>query len=162
MIWLVLPLLDSGDVLRLYALLATSRLVGDLGAFFEGLKPAAYYRAVVHEEIIAPVVRGDEAVAFIAVEPLDRSLGHVLEPAFLSPGLHHDRNPVETALRGRHKTQLPLHPHYSKTGGRSPSEAEARTPAIAFTLLHRLVNARFCDGEDIVISGGIGYPTPPL
>ena len=115
MLWLVLPLLDSGDVLRLHALLATSRLVGDLGALLKGLKPAACYRAVVHEEIIAPVVRGDEAVAFIAVEPLDRSLGHVPEPAFLSPGLHHDRNAVERALHSCHKTQLPLRPHYSKT-----------------------------------------------
>src|ERR687893_1620527 len=33
--------LDGGDVLRLHALLATGRLVGDLGALFEGPEPAA-------------------------------------------------------------------------------------------------------------------------
>ena len=41
--------LDGGDVLGLHALITTGRLVGDLLAFFEGLKPAARYPAVVHE-----------------------------------------------------------------------------------------------------------------
>ena len=87
MLWLVLPLLDRGDVLRLHALLATSCLVGDLGALLEGLKPAACYRAVVHEEIIAPVVGLDKAVALLVVEPLDCPLGHVPKPAFLFYGV---------------------------------------------------------------------------
>jgi hypothetical protein len=40
----------------------------------------------VHEEVIASVVGGDKAVALLVAEPLDRSLGHVQEPAFLSLG----------------------------------------------------------------------------
>ena len=38
---------------------------------------------VCHKDVLATLVGGDKAVAFIIVEPLDRSLGHVLEPAFL-------------------------------------------------------------------------------
>jgi hypothetical protein len=71
--------LGRGDVLGLHALVALGRLVGDLGALFEGPEPAAAYPAVVHEEVFATFVRGDEAVALLVVEPLDRSLGHVLE-----------------------------------------------------------------------------------
>jgi hypothetical protein len=48
-----------------------------------------------------------------------------------------------------------------RTNLRSRTGALRRTPDIAFILLHRLINARDHDGEDIVISGGIGYPTPP-
>ena len=57
-----------------------------LDQYFEGLEPAARYPAVVQEEVIASVVGGDKAVAFLVVEPLDRSLGHVQKPAFLSLG----------------------------------------------------------------------------
>jgi hypothetical protein len=38
----------------------------------------------VYERVISSIVGGDEAVALLIVEPLGRSLGHVLEPAFLS------------------------------------------------------------------------------
>jgi hypothetical protein len=38
---------------------------------------------VVHEEILATVIRGDKAVALLVVEPLNRSLGHILEPTSL-------------------------------------------------------------------------------
>ena len=82
----MLPLLDGGNVLRLHALLALGRLVGDLGTFFEGLEPAACYPAVVNEEVFATLIWGDKAVALLVVEPLDRSLGHVPKPAFLSLG----------------------------------------------------------------------------
>jgi hypothetical protein len=80
------PLLDGGDVLRLHALLALGSLVGDLLAFFEGPEPAACYPAEVHEEVFATLIGGDEAVALLVVEPLDRSLGHIPKPAFLSLG----------------------------------------------------------------------------
>src|SRR5215210_1802309 len=80
--------LDGGDVLRLHPLPALGRLVGDLGALFEGLEPVARYAAVVHEEILTPIIRGDEPVPLVVVEPLNRSLGHVLEPLFLVPGLY--------------------------------------------------------------------------
>ena len=64
--------LDGGDVLRLHALLALGRFVGDLSAFLEGLEPAACYPAVVDEEVFGSVVGGDEAVALLVVELLDR------------------------------------------------------------------------------------------
>jgi hypothetical protein len=40
----------------------------------------------VHEQVVSSVVGGDEAITLLVVEPLDRSLGHVPEPAFLSLG----------------------------------------------------------------------------
>src|SRR5918994_886364 len=79
------PNLDGGDVLGLHALVALGRLIGDLLALFEGPEPAACYPAIVHEEVFASVVGLDEAVALLAVEPLDRSLGHVPKLAFLFP-----------------------------------------------------------------------------
>jgi len=82
MLWLGLPLLGEGDVLRCIAHIAPGSLVGDLGTFFEGPEPAASYPAAVHEEVIAPVGGLDKAVALVLVEPLDRSLGHKLEPSF--------------------------------------------------------------------------------
>ena len=42
--------------------------------------------AEVDEEVSGAVLRSDEAVALLVVEPLDRSLGHEPEPAFLSWG----------------------------------------------------------------------------
>jgi hypothetical protein len=36
----------------------------------------------VDEEIFAAIIRGDETVALIVVEPLNRSLGHYLSPPF--------------------------------------------------------------------------------
>src|SRR5215207_1940779 len=78
--------LDSGDVIRLHALLALGSLVGDLGALIEALEAVACYARMVHEEILTTLVGGDEAIAFIVVEPLYRSLGHILEPTFLSWG----------------------------------------------------------------------------
>src|SRR5829696_5602202 len=70
--------LDGGDVLRLHPLVALRRLVGDLLVFFKRLESAATYPAVMHEEFFATLIRGDKAVALLVVEPLDRSLGHML------------------------------------------------------------------------------------
>src|SRR4028118_955802 len=78
--------LGQGDVVRLHALLALGRLEGDLGTFVEGLEPLARYPAVMDEEVFATLVRGDKAVALIIAEPLNRSLGHITEPTFLSWG----------------------------------------------------------------------------
>src|SRR5215204_3513588 len=74
--------LDPRDVIRLHALLTLGRLVGDLGTLVEGLVAITRYTAVVHEEILATLVGGDEAVALIIVEPLYRSLGHIWSPPF--------------------------------------------------------------------------------
>src|SRR5215216_4359500 len=72
------------NVLCLHAPSALDRLVSHLLAFFEGLEATACYARVVHEEVFASIIRRNEAVAFVAVEPLDCSLGHVLKLIFLS------------------------------------------------------------------------------
>src|SRR5215204_1107532 len=74
--------LDGGDVVRLHALLALGSLVGDLGTLIEALEAVTCYTTVVNEEITTALVGGDEAVAFIVVEPLYRSLGHIWSPPF--------------------------------------------------------------------------------
>jgi hypothetical protein len=48
---------------------------------------------VVHEEVFASIIRSNKAIAFVAVEPLDRSLGHVLKLVFLSLGLFTTKRP---------------------------------------------------------------------
>jgi hypothetical protein len=86
--------LGLANVLRLHALLpALGRLVGDLLALVEGLVPLARYPTVVHEDVFTPVVRGDETVALLIVEPFDRSLGHVLKLIFLSLGFFTTKRP---------------------------------------------------------------------
>src|SRR5215207_2746837 len=115
--------LDGRDVLRLHALLALGRLVRDLGALIEALEAVAGYARVVHEEILATLVGGDEAVALLVVEPLYRSLGHVWSPPF-SWGFTAIKKPL-LSHRGRrfthHKTHsYLLHPYYTTTKGRSP------------------------------------------
>src|ERR687889_716285 len=74
--------LRRSNVLRLHALTPLGRLVRHLGALVEGLEALARDARVVHEEVLAPIVRVDEAVALLVTEPLYRSLGHILEPAF--------------------------------------------------------------------------------
>src|SRR5215213_8051663 len=80
--------LSGRDVNRLHALPALGRLVGHLGALFEGLEPTALYAGVVDEEILAPIIRRDKAVALLIAEPLHRSLGHAVAPTFLFLGLN--------------------------------------------------------------------------
>jgi len=74
--------LDGGDVISLHALLASGSLVRDLGVLIEVLEAVTCYTRMVNEEILTALVGGDEAVAFIVVEPLYRSLGHVWSPLF--------------------------------------------------------------------------------
>src|SRR5215207_4043154 len=82
------------NVLCLHAPSALDRLVSYLLAFFEGLKATASgYACVVHEEVFASIIRCNKAIAFVAVEPLDCSLGHVLKLIFLSLGLFTTKRP---------------------------------------------------------------------
>jgi hypothetical protein len=80
------PLRALRNVLSLHTLSASDRLVSNLLAFFEGPEATAYYARVVHEEVFASIIRRNEAVAFLAIEPLDRSLGLILKLVFLSLG----------------------------------------------------------------------------
>src|SRR5215207_10564470 len=82
------------NVLCLHAPPALDRLVSYLLAFFEGLEAtSAGYACMVHEEVFASIIRRNKAIAFVAVEPLDRSLGHVLKLIFLSLGLFTTKRP---------------------------------------------------------------------
>src|SRR5829696_3857821 len=81
------------NVLCLHAPSALDRLVSHLLAFFEGLEATAGYARVVHEEVFASIIRRNKAIAFVAVEPLDCSLGHVLKLVFLSLGLFTTKRP---------------------------------------------------------------------
>src|SRR5215207_6599502 len=95
--------LDSGDVIRLHALLALGSLVGDLGALIEALEAVACYTRVVNEEVLATLIGGDESVAFIVVEPLYRSLGHTWSPPFSSGA------PPQQKSRSSHTVRAALH-----------------------------------------------------
>ena len=75
------------DICRLQTLPALGHLVGYLLALSEGLKSAACYPRMVHEDIFAAIFWRDEAIALFVRKSLDRSLGHVLKnPAFLFLG----------------------------------------------------------------------------
>src|SRR6266852_2606980 len=65
------------DVDCLGTLLAFTRLVLDLRALGQRLEAVAGDVRVVYEEILAAVLRGDEAVSLGVVEPLDGSGFHV-------------------------------------------------------------------------------------
>src|SRR6266576_4288342 len=66
------------DIDCLGTLLALTRLVLDLGTFGQRLEAVARDIRVMHEEILAAVLGGDEAVSLGIVEPLDGSGCHVI------------------------------------------------------------------------------------
>src|SRR5215211_3047582 len=78
--------LELGDVVRLHALTSLRRFVRHLGAFLEALEALSRDAVVVHEEILAALVGGDEPVTLIVAEPLNRSLGHIWSPPFCLGG----------------------------------------------------------------------------
>src|SRR3954453_19034182 len=61
----------------LRSLVAGLGVIGDLGALGERLVAVADDARVVHEEILARLVRGDEAEALLVAEPLHGSGCHV-------------------------------------------------------------------------------------
>src|SRR5439155_17979043 len=74
------------DVDRLRALIARLLLVGDLRALGQRAEAAARNRGVMDEKVAAAVIRRDEAVSLLVVEPLDRSGRHVNAPFLRLPG----------------------------------------------------------------------------
>src|SRR5882762_649920 len=64
------------DVRRLLALRAGGDFEADLLAFLEGLEALHVDRREVREQIVAAVIRSDEAVALRVVEPLDGTSCH--------------------------------------------------------------------------------------
>src|SRR5215212_4497024 len=65
-----------GDVDRLGSLVASLLLVGDLAVLRERLEAGAVDTGVVDEEIAITLVRSDEPVALLVVEPLHRARCH--------------------------------------------------------------------------------------
>src|SRR5262245_14179143 len=66
---------------RLARLSISNNIEGDLLSLIEALHPGAFDRADVHEDILAAIIRLDEAEAFLAVEPLHGSLRHIALPS---------------------------------------------------------------------------------
>src|SRR5580658_4301822 len=90
---------DSLQVLRRkLALLALLDLVADLLALVQVADPRPLDRGDVHEDILRPVIRLDEAVALLGVEPFDGACRHRITP--------------------RHRRPAPCEPDYS-SGGRA-------------------------------------------
>src|SRR3954453_13057110 len=69
--------LQRGDVDGLGPLVPGLGVVADARALGEGLEALGVDARVVDEEVLARVVRRDEAEALVVVEPLDGSGGHI-------------------------------------------------------------------------------------
>src|SRR3954471_15806252 len=76
--------LQRGDVDCLGALVPGLGVVADARAFGERLEALGVDAGVVDEEVLAGIVRRDEAEALVVVEPLDGSGGHVWVPPGIS------------------------------------------------------------------------------
>src|SRR5262249_48942076 len=76
--------LQRADVDGLGALVAGLGVEAHAGALGEGAEPLRVDARVVDEEVLAGVVRRDEAEALVVVEPLDGSGGHSLIPPGIS------------------------------------------------------------------------------
>src|SRR5262249_24541784 len=76
---------DLGCLRAFLALLDVER---DALALIQAAVTAALDRGVVHEHVRATTVRTEEAVALLAVEPLDGALCHSCSPRTHSPGTY--------------------------------------------------------------------------
>src|SRR3954470_8097584 len=74
------PALERGDVDGLGALVADLGVVGHLRALSQRLEAVGVDAGVVDEEVLAALVRGDEAEALVVVEPLHGSGSHDFPP----------------------------------------------------------------------------------
>ena len=68
------------DVASLGALLALGRLELDARTLGEGLEALARDRAEMDEDVLAALIRGDEAIPLRVVEPLNGSGCHICTP----------------------------------------------------------------------------------
>src|SRR4051812_5852990 len=75
--------LERGDVDGLRPLVAGLGVVGDLRALSERLEAARVDAGVVDEQVLATLVRRDEAEALVVVEPLNGSGCHVISSTAL-------------------------------------------------------------------------------
>src|SRR4051794_3017819 len=70
--------LQLGHVDGLGALVPCLLVVGHLGVLLQRLEAAAVHACVMDEKVAVTLVRGDEPVALLVVEPLDRTGGHTV------------------------------------------------------------------------------------
>jgi hypothetical protein len=66
----------------------------NLLSFVEAVHPGTFDGADVHEDILAAVIRLDKAEAFLAVEPLYRTLRHMTPLSGACLGRPHSRGPI--------------------------------------------------------------------
>src|SRR5204863_6385822 len=78
---------EGGDLAGLGPLLALLDVERHALAFVEALVPVLLDRGVVHEHVRAATVGCEEAVALLAVEPLDGAFCHSCSPRTPAPGL---------------------------------------------------------------------------
>src|SRR5436190_387883 len=71
---------ERADFLCLGALLTPPGGVGDPRVLLQAAVAVSLDGGVVDEHVGGPVVRGDEAVALVGVEPFDGAFSHVLLP----------------------------------------------------------------------------------
>src|SRR6476469_4177694 len=74
---------DDSDLLNVRcgrALLALLLVIAHLRALGERLEAAALDRRMVNEEVLAALIRSDEAESLVVVEPLNGSCCHVIFP----------------------------------------------------------------------------------
>src|SRR5215212_7605522 len=77
--------LDGADVHRLRPLVAGLFLVLHLRVLGERLEAATVDPGVVDEQVAVAVIRRDEAVTLLVVEPLNGSGRHVIAPSCVCP-----------------------------------------------------------------------------
>src|SRR3954470_23334980 len=83
--------LERGDVDGLRALVARLGVEAHAGALGQRLEARGVDASVVDEEVLARVVRRDEAEALVVVEPLDGSGGHsVIPPGIFGAAIAED------------------------------------------------------------------------
>src|SRR5687767_14244525 len=107
---------DEADVHRLRPLVPGLFLVLDLRVFGEGLEPLAVDTRVVDEKVPVAIVRRDESVTLLVVEPLNGSGRHVMPLPACAPRsvlqsepevgtLHVATTPVSAGPTGRQPTR---------------------------------------------------------
>src|SRR6188472_11159 len=107
---------NDGDVDRLRALLTLTGLVRDLRPIGERLEAVTGDAAVMHEEVLRPLGRGDEPVTLRIVEPLNGSFCHGNTPPYTT----HER--ARKAHRAQTGPALATHNGSSRNAKRSWEE----------------------------------------
>src|SRR5712671_7600463 len=121
----------------------SNNVEGHLLSFVKAMHPGAFDCADVHEDILAAIIRLDEAEAFLAVEPLHGSLRHLTLPSGRC---------VKKAARRRSRFVRDLEKSRQSDAGcaaRPSRSAEARWGNMGHCGLERKVHAESFDGKRV-------------